>query len=253
MMEIVQALEQPTLSSQVARHLLEMISRERLKPGDPVPSEVQICRDLQVSRGSVREAYRTLSALGILEIGNGRRPRLQPMSAYVLSQVFSYALTTAQVTANHLIQLRRAIEIQGAQQAASNINGAQKIRLRGCVDDMRAALAYNDHRRRIHADLDFHLVLAEASGNPLCAVLLASLRAPMETLMSVDLGARREAADQIRIVDAHDLVAERVCAGDPVGAGTAMSCHFDLSMASLPISDEELFVGSPIVSTGNHA
>ena len=44
---------------QVARHLLALIKREQGRPGDQVPSEVQIGKDLQVSRGSVREAYRT--------------------------------------------------------------------------------------------------------------------------------------------------------------------------------------------------
>src|SRR6187455_2402230 len=83
-------LMRPTLSAQVARHLLDLIAREGLKPGDTAPSEVQICRDLEVSRGSVREAYRTLAALGILEIESGRRPRLQSMNAAVLAQVFGY-------------------------------------------------------------------------------------------------------------------------------------------------------------------
>ena len=71
------SLERPTLSAHVARHILELVTRERLRPGDRVPSEVQIGRDLQVSRGSVREAYRSLAALGILEIESGRRPRLR--------------------------------------------------------------------------------------------------------------------------------------------------------------------------------
>jgi len=252
-MHVIHTQESTTLATQVARHLLERISRERLKPGDAAPSEVQLSHDLQVSRGSVREAYRTLAALGILGIGNGRRPRLQPMSAYVLSQVFGYALTTAQVSANHVLQLRRAIEVHGAQQAANHITGAQKVRLCGMVDEMRASLVEHNHPRRIQADLGFHMLLAEASGNPLYTLLLTSLHGPMELLMSVDLGARRSDAELVRIVDAHELIAERVCAGDPIGAGTAMACHFDLSMASLPISDEELFADALVLVNGRRA
>ena len=83
----VPSLQKPTLSAQVARHLIDLIQQQALRPGDFVPSEVQICKDLQVSRGSVREAYRTLAALGILEIESGRRPRLQSVNAHVLAQV----------------------------------------------------------------------------------------------------------------------------------------------------------------------
>lgn len=43
-----------------------------LKPGDPLPTETQLCEQLQVSRSSVREAVRTLVALDIVEVRHGR-------------------------------------------------------------------------------------------------------------------------------------------------------------------------------------
>src|ERR1700739_5019140 len=98
-----------TLSTRVARHLMEFVKQEELRPGAQVPSEVQIGRDLQVSRGSVREAYRTLAALGILGIESGRRPRLRPIDPSVLGQMLEYALHTAQVSVPHVIETRRAI------------------------------------------------------------------------------------------------------------------------------------------------
>src|SRR5689334_869715 len=110
--------ERPTLSAQVARHLLALVSRERLKVGDLVPSEIKIGKDLQVSRGSVREAYRTLAALGILTIEPGRRPKLRQIDSQFLTQVFDYALNTSQVSLAHVLETRRAIEIQSAQLAA---------------------------------------------------------------------------------------------------------------------------------------
>src|ERR1700754_2550171 len=163
----VPSLQGPTLSAQVARHLLDLISREGLKPGDKVPSEVQICREMQVSRGSVREAYRTLAALGILEIESGRRPRLQAITPHVLAQVFGYPLNPAQVNATHVIEPRRAIEVQDAQLAARHVTEAQKLCLKGLVDQMRSALGDRDHARRMAADMAIHTTLAEASRNPL--------------------------------------------------------------------------------------
>jgi DNA-binding FadR family transcriptional regulator len=237
-LQTVPTLERPTLSAQVARHLLNLISSEGLRPGDAVPSEVQVCRDLQVSRGSVREAYRTLAALGILEIESGRRPRLQPMSAYVLAQVFGYALNTAQVNATHVIETRRAIEVQGAQLAARHVTEAQKRLLLELVAQMRSALGDRDHARRMAADMAIHTTLAEASRNPLNPLLLAALRAPLEQLMHIDLGSRRSEAELVRIVDAHEAIVERVCAGDAVGAGSAMAMHFDLSVASMSRTEQ---------------
>lgn len=226
--------ERGPVSSQVARHLLEMVERERLLPGDGMPSEIQLAKDLGVSRGSVREAYRTLAALGILNIENGKRPRLQAVRAEGLAQVFGYALTIAQVNQRHVIDTRRGIEVHGAQQAALHVTNIQKSRLQACLDEMRASLVDNDTRRRIVADIGIHNTLAEASGNPLNVLLLGALRTPIEQSMAIDVGTRRSPAELARIVDAHALIVERVCDGDAIGAGAAMTAHFDLSLASMP-------------------
>ena len=221
-------LERPTLPAQVARHLLALVHRAQLRPGDTVPSEVQIGKDLQVSRGSVREAYRSLSALGILEIEGGRRPRLRALDPGVLAQVFDYALITAQVTVAHALETRRALELQTAQLAARYASEAQRRRLRELVEQMRSAGA--DHARRVAADMAIHGVVAEASGNPLNALLLGALRAPVEASSRMHLADSRGEAEIQRVIDAHDAVVTRIVEGDPVGAAAAMSYHFDLAL-----------------------
>ena len=201
------SLERPTLSAQVARHLLALVNREQLRPGDTVPSEVQIGLELKVSRGSVREAYRTLAALGILEIEGGRKPRLKAIDPHVLAQVFDYALTTAQVSVAHVIETRRAIELQTAQLAARYATPEQRRQLRELVAEMRSA--GSDHARRVACDTAIHTVIAEASGNPL-----------------------------------NEAVVDKICSGDAMGAVTAMSYHFDISIVHVTrresaVADEE--------------
>lgn len=224
----ISSLERPTLSAQVARHLLALVNREQLRPGDTVPSEVQIGLDLKVSRGSVREAYRTLAALGILEIEGGRRPRLKAIDPQVLAQVFDYALNTAQVSVAHVIETRRAIELQTAQLAARYATPAQRQSLRELVGQMRAA--GSDHARRVACDTAIHTIIAEASGNPLNSILLAALRTPVEASARIHFDDRRSESELVRVIDAHDAVVERICSGDAIGAVSAMSYHFDISI-----------------------
>ncbi len=232
---ILSPLERPTLSAQVARHILELVNRERLRPGDRVPSEVQIGRDLQVSRGSVREAYRTLAALGILEIESGRRPRLRQIDPKVLAQVFDYALNTAQVDVAHVIETRRAIELQTAQLAARYATEAQRCTLRELVAQMRSVAT--DHVLRVASDMAIHSVIAEASGNPLNSLLLSAMRSPVEASSRIHFDDNRTERELIRVIDAHEAVVARICAGDPVGAASAMSYHFDLSILRVKRQD----------------
>jgi GntR family transcriptional regulator, transcriptional repressor for pyruvate dehydrogenase complex len=227
------SLEKPTLSAHVARHLLELVNRDHLRPGDLVPSEVQIGRDLRVSRGSVREAYRTLSALGILEIESGRRPRLRPIDPRALAQVFDYALNTAQVDVAHVIETRRAIELQTAQLAARYATDAQRQSLRDLVGQMRQAGTEHDHARRVASDIGIHAVIAEASGNPLNSLLLNALRSPVEASARIHFADHRSETELIRVIDAHEAVVDRICERDPMGAASAMSYHFDISILTV--------------------
>ena len=224
-------IERPTLSAQVARHLLDLINREQLRPGDAVPSEVRIGLDLQVSRGSVREAYRTLAALGILEIEGGRKPRLRMIEPSALAQVFDYALNTAQVSLAHVLETRRAIELQTAQLAARYATDEQRQKLRDLSAQMRDSL--RDTVRRVACDSAIHHLIAEASGNPLNSLLLGALGTPVEASARMHLAETRTEAELQRVIDAHDAVVERICSGDPLGAQSAMSYHFDLAMVQV--------------------
>lgn len=96
-----------TLSSQVKNHILNLIAEQKLTPGMPVPSEVQLIQKLGVSRGIVREAYRSLAALGILETHSGKVPRIKKFDDEVLRVVFGFALATEQVTTEQILQVRR--------------------------------------------------------------------------------------------------------------------------------------------------
>jgi GntR family transcriptional regulator, transcriptional repressor for pyruvate dehydrogenase complex len=225
------ALSHDTVSSQVARHLLDRINERGLRPGDTVDSEVQICKELQVSRGSVREAYRLLAALGVLEIGSGRRPRVLAVNSTALTQIFGHALQTAHATPLHVMELRRGIEVQTAQLAARFANEEQLARLRELGREMRSAL--DDDTRRMASDLAIHETLAEASGNPLNSLVLTALHDAITRSLRDDYTVLRTEADRVRIIDVHEAVIDRVCARDPVGAAAAMAYHFDLSVNSL--------------------
>lgn len=202
-----------------------------------VPSEVQIGLDLKVSRGSVREAYRTLAALGILEIEGGRKPRLRAIDPHVLAQVFDYALNTAQVSVAHVIETRRAIELQSAQLAARYASDEQRRALRELVGQMRAA--GSDHARRVACDMAIHHIIAQASGNPLNSILLAALRSPLEASSRMHFDDQRSESELVRVIDAHEAVVDRICAGDAIGAVSAMSYHFDISMVHVPRAEQQ--------------
>ena len=81
-----------TLSSQVKNHILNLIAEQKLTPGMPVPSEVQLIQKLGVSRGIVREAYRSLAALGILETHSGKVPLVAAAAKNLMMKCCAWCL-----------------------------------------------------------------------------------------------------------------------------------------------------------------
>ena len=219
----------PTLPARVVQHVLALIRNERLKPGDIAPSELQIGRDLHVSRGSVREAYRTLAALGVLEIEGGRRPRLQALGPGVLAEVFDYALHTGQIDARQFVDVRCALEVHAAELAARHATDMEKTRLHASLAELRQALDDDDPARCAAADRAIHATLAEAGGNPLVGVLLAALCTPLREPPEPRAGTARRDAGLVRVADAYASIIAHVCDGDADGAGRAMALYFDLS------------------------
>ncbi len=58
----------------------------------------------------MREAYRSLAALTLIDIGNGRRPRVAAPKADVLALVTDHAVHTDQVTIQQIFDVRRTVE-----------------------------------------------------------------------------------------------------------------------------------------------
>src|SRR4051812_26006461 len=109
-----------SLSDHVAQYLVAYIRGNRLRTGEEVPSELSVSSELGISRGIVREAYRGLRMAGILDISNGRPPRVGRINDGILADLLEHALLTDQATAEQALHLRAAIEVRAAELAAEN-------------------------------------------------------------------------------------------------------------------------------------
>ena len=77
--------------SDVVQRVEDVIVRGRLRPGDPLPTEVDLCEAVGASRSSVREAIRTLCALDLVEVRHGHGTYVGRMSMDPLVESVSFA------------------------------------------------------------------------------------------------------------------------------------------------------------------
>ena len=144
----------------VVEELKDLISRGELRPGDPLPPERQMMEDLGVSRSSLREAFRVLELIGLIESvpGKGRFVR-RPVTESGESR--NIPLEGAAVL--ELMEARRIIDPAIAGEAAKRALPADLTKIRRVLSRTEQNLESSAHRAQ--CDFDFHLALAEATHN----------------------------------------------------------------------------------------
>jgi DNA-binding FadR family transcriptional regulator len=218
-----------------------------------MPSEVQISAHLKISRGIVREAFRSLSAAGILEVGAGRSPRVGALNNVLLTHVMRHALSTRQVSPEQVLDLRCSIEVRAAELAAEMCTEKDVADLRSAVAGMNRALKNPD--RFVPQDIRFHEIISGATGNPLFRLLVGTLRECMETSIRAGLESRTTRAQINRIVETHSAIADAIASRQSTRAGYMMKVHFDEAKNALhgvPDPQKREIVPQPSILAGQN-
>ncbi|RJF74531.1 FadR family transcriptional regulator [Deinococcus cavernae] len=218
----------------VVQHIQHLIHQHGLSAGAALPSEVQLSKELGISRGIVREAYRMLAATGAVELRNGRVPRVGGLSTQPLTSMFRHVLDTGQVSPLHVLQFRRAVELQAVGLAALNRTHAQGLALLDTVKEMRQGA--EEGQSLTAPDLKFHALLAEASGNPLFQVLTQTFSALIEESMLSGMVHYTDEYHQDAFIEVHQRIAAAVWEQQPARAMQAMQEHYQQAELAVMLS-----------------
>jgi DNA-binding FadR family transcriptional regulator len=213
--------------NEVVRHLEQTIVSGKLAPGDLLPSERDISAALGVSRSVVREALGRLASLGLVRSVHGSGTRVEAPSSRPISAGYRRLLQQGELDLTHLAEVRLPLETAIAAQAALHRTAEHLERLaqtQGVLGDARASL-----EEQVRADLEFHALLAEASGNPLFGIVLA----PIQELL-IESRRRTLGRHGARLAQEHHAaILEAVRAGDAQAAREAMRLHLQVNVRHL--------------------
>ncbi len=154
----------------VIDRIKQLIIQKKLLPGQKLPSETEISAGLAVSRGSVREAMKILSAFGIVEIkpGDGTYIPKESNSAIIDPLLFSFLLYNPDM--KELSDFRKMIEVDVIELIIRNkdSNADERKALHDNVAQL--ALLQKEHASStefIENDIMFHRILGKACKNRL--------------------------------------------------------------------------------------
>jgi GntR family transcriptional repressor for pyruvate dehydrogenase complex len=202
-----------------------------LGPGDEIPSEGAFAVELGVSRAVVREAFRSMAALKLIEVGNGRRARVSAMDASVLALVLDHVVQTNQITVQQILDVRRTVEMRTVGLAALRRSEREAEEIVRHAAGMRADF---DHAERVmEHDIAFHEAIARASKNPMFSLIVGSFHVVTRQTWRIGWVARPTDADRRDNVACHEAIAKAITDRDQHAAQAKMAEHFDNTVTVL--------------------
>ncbi|MEM8923098.1 MAG: FadR/GntR family transcriptional regulator [Actinomycetota bacterium] len=220
---------------EVAKSLLDYVLRSgEVSVGDRLPPERQFAEAFGVGRSAVREALKSLSLLGLVEIRQGDGTYVASRSSELLPSVIEWGLLLGQERTFETIEARQHLEELIAGLAADRRNQPSLERLADHIAAM--AEATEDPERFVDADIAFHLEVAHAAGNRVLADVLNSL----QSLLRVWIG-RVIAEDPTHAqltIEEHRAILAAIEAGDADTARAAMGRHLRDARRRLEVSLE---------------
>lgn len=224
-------MAQRMLAQDIADQIMTMITSEkRFQPGDRLPNENDFSKELHVSRNTLREAIRILSAYGMLDIRRGSGTFVTPAAGQKNLEARLNPFADIHLDVHdfkELNEMRLILEPAAAYMAALRATDGEIKRIveLGHVVEQKI----RNHEDRIEADKEFHAAIIQAAHNRYLEKMIPVLYRIIA--QDVSYGDRYIQPDEKTITD-HLLVAEFLERRNPGGARDAMRIHMQHGVAA---------------------
>ena len=205
----------------IVRQIQDLIAHERLQPGDRLPGERELADALSVSRASVREALRVLDFIGVVDVrpGEGTFVATTPPTPIDPSM---YSILSERTVLLDLLDARRILEEGIVHSAAQRATRDDLEELDQFLLAREPELATGKHD--VESDLQFHTMLAEATGN---MVLVSAMRHLNEMWLQAREKTGRKDTSPHKALRYHRQILAAMRRRQPAAARRALRAHLE--------------------------
>lgn len=222
-------VERRSSVDQVVERIRDVITEQKLSAGHRLPGELELVKQLQVSRPVLREALARLQGLGLVEIqrGNGTFVAGKDRLAHCV-QLLRSAVTLAPRELLTYTELRTAIETQAVRQAAQRATESDLAELKQLLEELDNV--EKPYGELLETDFRFHRRILEISGNELMQNLMEVIYEFVVAQMAQTTPSARENQAGRRL---HRAIVSAIEARDADAAEIAMREHMEIILARL--------------------
>jgi len=221
-------------TEQVVARVYELIKREELKPGDRLPPERELAKDLGISRLSLRSGLSSLISMGVLRSRQGAGTFIADGPPVLDSEPLRLLAALHGFSFENMFETRSVLEVGAAGFAAERATGEQLATMSEEIAEMFANIEH-PQQFLVH-DINFHRAVAAASGNP----TLASL---VEMVAAVMYERRRETIDRAHdfreSLEMHRAVYRAIRDKKPDAARAAMREHIERARLAFALEEKQ--------------
>ena len=186
----MEPIGQETVVQRVVQQITSAMAAGRFKMGLRLPNEFELMEELQVSRNSLREAMKILSAMGIVEVKRGD-------GTYICSEIkpnmfdsVVYSLMLENSPIEEVIEFRQALDEMVLRMAMRKCTAKEIDKLKELIRTMRTCFAEGQISKAARTDYAFHIYLAECTKNQFLLHIVKGVYAIYET--SIEKNIRNE-------------------------------------------------------------
>lgn len=205
-------VQQRSLSDQVVERLRTEIVEGRWAVGERIPPEPELMNDLNVARGTLREALRALQYSGMLEIRRGDGTFVRARSEV------PGALARSGASLSDVLEARIALEPQLARLAAERADADDEARIEAALRLRNSASV----EHWVDADVAIHEAIARAAGNPILFEVYTALLPRLHESMRSAIGREGFCRNEPR---GHDEVLDAIRRRDPEAAAASAEAN----------------------------
>jgi len=211
----VNTINKSTLSQKVLDEFINLLMNDELKPGDKLPSEMEMMHEFGISRPVLRETLSSMETLGIIK----RKPK---GGTYINNSIgngpFEAMLALFINDVSAILEARMTLELGLVTIAAEKITSEQLEQMKYTID----SIELNEDGNYGHRDKEFHRIIAQSVSNPLVDGMIQSLLISHEK--TDNLIKHREPDITVRH---HKAIYNALKEGDSMKAFQTMYTHLD--------------------------
>ncbi len=206
--KITTPIPRQSLRDSVHQMLLEGILSGRLASGQEL-REVSLAKEFGVSRTPVHDAIRQLTLEGLIEQTATNKSRVVALDSKCVREIY---------------EMRKILEVAAVKRASGKMNPTQLEKLFESAELLKCALEDQDWANRaLDLDIEFHELIAEASGNERLNIEIKRYRLLLRAFCRIT-------GNRLNLMDAleeHLMILNALRSGNKIAAANAMAAHID--------------------------